>query len=411
MTESQPASILSISDADLCDAVASARTRLFLMAPGVSKKLAIAIATRWKVLGPNSVELVLDVDPEVCRLGYGDLGGLLHLQRTALELGKPIRHQPGIRIGLLIADGEVTFFSPTPLLIEAGSTQPEHPNAVRLGFVPIPLVHQLGLGGRKSESTIGKQEISEQGVQQVAEELKANPPLKFDVARTIRVFNSQLEFVELELKGGALSRKTIPIPNELLRFIKGKATRNRMRSNFRLLDAEEGELYTNKILKKKNLLVKNHLVVLPKHGTVILRSNKPQFEEAVKELQTEIEKFRKDAKDALESVLKKNRDALIHELLPALAADPPEDWRKRLQPGNEEGQIRKTLSACLEGATGDAEALLGEIELTVRFKGITYETLTDPGFEEAAMHAFPALELIHEEFETATGQGMSRDEN
>ena len=44
--------------------------------------------------------------------------------------------------------------------------------------------------------------------------------MKFDVARKVRVFNARIEFVEFELRGLSISRKTVQIPSDLLGLAK-----------------------------------------------------------------------------------------------------------------------------------------------------------------------------------------------
>ena len=43
--------------------------------------------------------------------------------------------------------------------------------------------------------------ISKVDVQRTVDDLKANPPMKFDLAQKVRVFNAQIEFVDFEVRG------------------------------------------------------------------------------------------------------------------------------------------------------------------------------------------------------------------
>src|SRR5690349_2478546 len=119
----------------LVNAIAAARRRLLFMAPGVSLRVAKAVADTWRRL-PAATSVILDVSPEVCRLGYGELAGLQLLQETARQLGGTLCHQPGVRIALLISDDATWVFTPTPLLVEAPSNSPSHPNGVSIGAPP-----------------------------------------------------------------------------------------------------------------------------------------------------------------------------------------------------------------------------------------------------------------------------------
>lgn len=95
------------------------------MAPGVSEKVPDALGGRFSQEDKLRIEVVLDADPEVYRLGFGTVSGITKLKSHAQTHMFGLRHQPGIRIGILIADDKTLIYAPTPLLIEAGSTSAE----------------------------------------------------------------------------------------------------------------------------------------------------------------------------------------------------------------------------------------------------------------------------------------------
>ena len=113
-------SITNADDAKLCELISGARERVLLVSPGVSEEVARVREEAWPRLGPEAVDVILDVDPEVCRLGYGTLEGLKIVRAAATRAGSCVSHQPGIRIGVLICDHTTLIFSPTPLLIGLG---------------------------------------------------------------------------------------------------------------------------------------------------------------------------------------------------------------------------------------------------------------------------------------------------
>ena len=59
--------------------------------------------------------MVLDVDAEVCRLGYGDDKGLESIKDAAEMAGTRVLHQPGVRIGLVIVDSDTKSLQPEAL--------------------------------------------------------------------------------------------------------------------------------------------------------------------------------------------------------------------------------------------------------------------------------------------------------
>jgi hypothetical protein len=69
MTDSsQPYSVVSLRDVELEGQVSCARRRLVIIAPGFSESVAKTIVKKWHELGRNAVHVVLDADPEGCRL-------------------------------------------------------------------------------------------------------------------------------------------------------------------------------------------------------------------------------------------------------------------------------------------------------------------------------------------------------
>ena len=98
----------------------------------------------------------------------------------------------------------------------------------------------------------------------VTNDLKANPPRKFDVARTERVFNALFEFVEFELHNTFLDRKKVQIPAEFLGLARDEHTK-------RLLDDQVSGSLTlmtlavgRAVVPSKNWILRSYLTNLPK---------------------------------------------------------------------------------------------------------------------------------------------------
>lgn len=77
----KPYAVVSLRDVELEGQISCARRRLVFIAPGLSESVAKAIIKKWHELGRDAVHVVLDPDPEVCRLGLGDLSALLKLYK------------------------------------------------------------------------------------------------------------------------------------------------------------------------------------------------------------------------------------------------------------------------------------------------------------------------------------------
>jgi hypothetical protein len=129
------------------------------------------------------------------------------------------RVQNGVRIGVVISDDITMIFSAIPLLIEAGSTSVEKPNAVILsGVATDRLADAAGAGSAEFAETqeIGTQALTPAAVKAVKQDLKANPPQPFDIARALRVFSSKVQYVELEVTNYRFSSRQIQLSPQLL---------------------------------------------------------------------------------------------------------------------------------------------------------------------------------------------------
>ncbi|MDA1276711.1 MAG: hypothetical protein O2960_22055 [Verrucomicrobia bacterium] len=371
--------LTNISESDVIAAVKSARKRVVFLAPGLSEAVAAVLTEAWQRLPPEAVSVILDVDPEIIRLGYGTLEGLKQIQEAAALHGQLVCHQPGVRISVVIADDTSLIFTPTPLLIEAGSNQPNQPNGIHLTTPPPSLSDELGIGPDSYETrTIGLNTVPAATVEQVSTDLKANPPLKFDISRKERVFNAKLEFVEFELEGCFISRHTVAIPSDLVRLSKmDKKTRSKLRSSFKLIDASDMIDAKKKVSEKalaeaRGRIQKKYLISIKGYGSVILRSNREAFEKEVEDLRAKVVQFHDALSEKLEGIYEANATRLTKALLPAIAKKPPEDWTSILGVHPTKEDIEKKLYRTLLDSFGPPEALLKEMRVNLVFKGITY---------------------------------------
>ncbi|MBI3896077.1 MAG: hypothetical protein HY313_09115 [Acidobacteria bacterium] len=290
--------VISLDDGQLIEAIRSARRRLLLVAPGLSPAVAQAVCKQWLQMGGSAVQILLDVDPEICRMGYGTIEAIQLLQHTAAQLDSVIHHRPGIRVGILVSDDKALVFSPTPLLVEKLPSQVPHPNAIRIEMTPSAPSGAGTLHEEASDLIQGGEPVNDTQVQAAAQDLSVNPPLKFDLARKVRVFNSQIEFVEFEMKGLSLSQKSATIPSDLMGLANPK-TQKLLRSTFKIV-GEGSEVSGKRVSKLKEFIVSRFLRNLPGYGTAVLRSNKPKFEEAVGTLERFVARFQKRVKPKLQ---------------------------------------------------------------------------------------------------------------
>lgn len=397
-------SVVSLTDTELTALVRCARRRLVIIAPGVSEAVAKAIVETWHELSPHAVQVVLDPDPEVCRMGFGEMAALQLLHATAEQLGSRIHQQPGLRIGVVVTDETTVIYSPTPLLVEAGGRPGEKPNAIRL---EAPILNAENADASLRELSLDPNPISGADVRKTAEDLTANPPMKFDLARKVRVFNARIEFVEFELHRVFISRMTVKIPSDLIQLLRDPEVRERFRGSFQLIE-NDSQISTDPINKAKQGIVEKYLINLKGHGTVIRREAKESFLAHIKQLESELQKYKKAVESHLQTAIDKNRDMLVSELLPGVVANPPDRWRRLLGAYPRADEIERLLRAELKKKFGSAKDICGDMKVTAIFKGVTYESLSDPEFIKVATEAIPSLENLHDEFDAAKAQEQAK---
>ena len=100
-------------------------------------------------------------------------------------------------------------------------------------------------------------------------------------------------------------------------------------------------------------------------------------------------------------------ESVTNALVPGVARRPPEEWffSDGRKPDRE--TCRQFVSQDLAKAFGRAEQWLSGMEVHLRFKGLTYETLSDESFLEAAGKAGLDVERLHEEFNAAKASGRA----
>lgn len=411
---SSSGAITVASDDAIIGLIRATRHRLVVLAPALSVPVGKVLCQRWRELGPERVSVILDVDPEVYRLGYGQVEALTMLEQVAASIGTMLQRQSGIRIALVVSDSATLVYSPTPLLIEAGPTptslrQAPKTNAIFLEHTPSVISNDLGCGEQGVRSqTIGLDKAERHEIESVKEDLGRNPPQKFDIARKVRVFNTALEFVEFELRGCFLSRKTIPIPSDLMGLAKDTKTQRLLTSHFKLV-GEEHNVSSDGVIRLKKWICDRYLITLPGYGAVVLRTNKPDFELAIKSLRRYVSRFQRHIVDELQKVMDANCESLVNALTPAVVASPPARWTRFLgnNPGKDE--LIAALQDEIKRTFGSAQELVSKMEVSVLFKGVTYELLSNPDFIEKARRAIPMLKQLHEEYDAAKGEDEDDD--
>ena len=416
--------IQPITDELLITAIRRASERVVLISPGVWPPVAEAVAAAWEKLGHDRVTVILDVDPEICRIGYGSLDGIQILQNAAAKQGEALGQEPGIRICVFIVDQETFVFSPTPRQLEAppGESSPVMPatpsqskaNGIVLSRPPETLEGELGCGDEGiTHRKLGLEPLSQEKLKDVTEDLAKNPPKNFNLTKLVNVYNARVQFVEFKLGGCKMSADKAQVTKHLIHVLKkNPALSRKIENSIKLLD-DEDRLVTDKTLSQETLfkhrekIHEQYLRPVQCVGTVIERAKKADFSNEVESLKAEVEKFAKNVEAKLAERFQETAEQLADEILDEVLADLPERWRKKLGSHSDPQRVRWYVLEDLLKAFGTPAGKVGKMKVETVFKDVTYDMLNEPEFREKMAEYFPDLPLM-EEFKAAKERSSSQ---
>jgi hypothetical protein len=247
-------------------------------------------------------------------------------------------------------------------------------------------------------------EVAETKFAEVEQRLKEAPPVPFDVARQVRVFESYLQYVELRLSGAAIQRRRIAIPRNIQNLGGEEGVQTRLKTTFDLVERESA-LSSKPIEDELNEIRKNFTPSLGKeHGRVLLKAQKLLFEKRLSELRAKLEKFQSAIKDNLQKHLDASRNEIVNYYLSRVIENPPDAFSGQLateKPTRDHAQ--KWLNRQLDPVFPTAEQLIRKMELDQTYKDVTFETLNKEGFLPLIQEAFPDVnwKKAYEEFRAA----------
>ncbi len=239
----------SMSSRKIEGLIQNATRRVVFAAPAFRTNVGEALAAAQERLGSGAISVIVDCDEEVFRLGYGEIDAVTLLRNA----GCSIRQSSGLRIGVLICDDLAWVFSPTALYIQPDVHSDETPNAVELRAADIErIVRRMSPSQRRvaeaselprseiedSENPvteIGQFAVSDDEMQSARESLEVAPPISFDVARQVRVFEPYIQYVEISMSGCAIQRHRVPIPKAIQGVGTASKIAERLKTTFDLI--------------------------------------------------------------------------------------------------------------------------------------------------------------------------------
>jgi hypothetical protein len=393
---------LSLDSSRIAYEMMGAERGVCYAAPGIQREPADALAVLAGKIGPELITVCLDFDERVMRMGFGELEAV----KTLREAGIDVRSTPGLRTGLVIIDDEGYIFTPTALYLEAEERPAEAPNAMRLSKEQVndalarlsPVAKAIAIAFAKTDDE--RQRIREQAVEvpsakvadaafnAVEKRLEEAPPVQFDVARQVRVFNAYLQYVELKLSGAAIQRHRLAIPTSIQKLGGSKDLEGRLRTTFDLIE-KGGKLSSKALEDAMNEIRMNFTRSLGKeHGRIVLKRAKPHLEKRLETFRAELQAHQEQVKKELQGHLNESRKQIVDYYLPRVVASPPDALLGQV-PEVTHDTARTWLDREINRGFPSADSLIQKMQLDVRYKDMTFETLNQNDFLEAVKKAFP----------------------
>ncbi|MCX7347877.1 MAG: hypothetical protein NTU78_19530, partial [Alphaproteobacteria bacterium] len=387
------------TDDVIIDMIRSARNRLAVIGPGVTTPVAEAIAARMSDLSVLSLTVILDADPEVYRMGYGDTEALKIIREASKAALFDLREQPGIRIGVIISDERTMVYAPVSRNVEVGPIPGERPNAIALtGPVTDAFAVATGsalqpeqaghAGGSEIQQEIGHQALAPKKVEAMEANLNANPPRPFDLTRRLTVFVTEVQFVDLRLTNALLSSREVRLPPHFLKFNDARL-RQDVKSTLKIpinlseklevgftshLGEEKLKVSEADLKGLRDLIEQRYFYEWKGRGKVILRKDKEPFKKDLNRLLKLTEAYQASLKSQFEQKKADFRENVVKEFLEFWKSEPPEYLR--LSGTTSERNCREDIENAADIMFGKA-VTLGTPEAKIIYKDISIEDLKD----------------------------------
>lgn len=417
----------SLTPLRLAELVRSAQQAVCYAGPGIQLDLAQAMVEVAGRLTKEMLTVSLDFDDRVMRMGYGNVEAV----KLLLDAGIAVQSSPGLRTALVVVDDAGYIFTPTALYLEAEPTDGAASNAVRMSGEQVaqalarlsPAAKTIAIAKAKTPEAKQRIEaltvdvvsapITPEKLAEVTTSLETAPPVRFDLARQVRVFEPYMQYVELSLTGAAIQRHRMAIPEKIQNLGGSEELENRLRTTFELI--EKGSKLSSKPLEDAlNEIRKNFTPSLGKdHGRVVLKAAKPHLVTRLKEFRIKLEAHQKSVAEDLQKHLDTSREQIVAYYLPrVMEAKPDALLGQSLNGEVSEAAANRWLHGELDRVFPSAESLIHEMKLEERYKDVTFETLNREDFLDSVKVAFPSPEMdwnkAYSEFKAA-GQSEAKD--
>jgi hypothetical protein len=396
----------SINSRIIKELILDAKQRVIIATPGIQKEVAEAILSFRDEKGESNIKVILDTSEEVCRLGYSDIDAVNMLRKREVK----VCQTSGLRIGILICDDTAWIFSPTALYIQSEAQSSDTPNAIRIQSSSVDdIAMRLSENERIKaiergvissneipiRTEIGDLLLTEDEYIEVKTSLEQAPPVPFDIARQVRVFEPYIQYVEISLLGAAIQRKRVTLPSSIVNLGTNAEIENRINTTFSLI--ERNSSLSSRTLDRELDRIRDAFTrsLGKPFERVMLKAQRKRFDDAMEKFKEKVKKHEEGLRKELEAHIKKSLQSLVDYYLPLVKENPPLGLSGQIISKKPADKIaKKWLENELSPSFPDASFLLKEtnIKVVVLFRDVTYETLKDEDFREQIREKFEYID-------------------
>ncbi|MDA8746441.1 hypothetical protein N9N28_17595, partial [Rubripirellula amarantea] len=180
-----------------------------------------------------------------------------------------------------------------------------------------------------SEVEVGSVSVSLDVMQRTEQCLELAPPIPFDVARQVRVFEPYVQYVEVNLKGCHIERRTVELPKTIQGLDPEADLSSRLHTKFDLI--EKSSNVSSKDMEDEVKKLRKLTQPLGKPwGRVILRNSRQRFDARVEELRKKLEVHKATVEKELNGVLAESRARLIEHFFELVKRSPPDELMSQI---------------------------------------------------------------------------------
>lgn len=379
---------------DLTALIEKAQQAVLIAAPCIDTDVAKALIVCRNRLGQDKVWAIIDPDPNVVRLGYGNLDGmkLLHDGDVNVHVAR------GLRIKFLRVDDTALLVTPLSAILEQNENRVTNavsistdeasriikalfPDALKI-FSPKMLVQS------EAKSELTSNALTEFEVKRAEQDLKKNPPIAPDLARKLRVLNSRFQFVELKFKGSKPSQRKLSL--EAADLGVDPTEFKNLGGTWKVLEADDEMSKEISALEAELKTVRdNYLIPLKGFGHVILGERRPEFDNEMDSFKKKVTSTCSQMNEKVSQQLKSSCERLKGLLVENFSKRIPPNIQKLNLPSDlQKKQIENTVKSTLEKRFPKAEAVIGAIEVDWTIYNISEQIMSKAGFAESVKKAF-----------------------